>query len=68
MSSHVAIPAYIKELYMEATFQGSEYNYKCIYGFVTYDGTNLKGTQISKVEKYNVQARSRIPITEKQVP
>jgi hypothetical protein len=60
------VPEYVKQLSMEATFRSNEDLRTYIYGYVTYNKTNLIGAQINNLQKYNIQAHGRIPITENE--
>ena len=61
------LPIYIKRLFIEATFRSSELQDAYIYGYVTYDKSKLKGPQIFKVDRYNIQAQGHIPITKNEI-
>jgi hypothetical protein len=66
MNNPYNIPTYIKKLHMEATFPSKDEKGLCIYGYVTYNKTKLRGPQLSTVQKYSIQAHGLIPITENE--
>ncbi len=51
---------------MEATFRSNQKPDTFIYGYVTYDKSNLRGPQLDKIQRYNIQARGKIPINENE--
>lgn len=61
-----SVPAYVRQLSMEATFRDNDNKDICIYGYVTYDKTKLKGPQIDKLKQYNLLSHGKIPITENE--
>ena len=60
------LPEYIKQFFMESTFQSNQQSDTYIYAFVAYDKSKLKGPQLNKIQKYNMQAHGKIPINENE--
>ena len=60
------VPEWVKQLFMEATLRSNLRSDTFIYGYVTYDKSKLRGPQLDKIQRYNIQAYGKIPINENE--